>query len=185
MKKLLISVLLVSAMAVHAQTNTNTLGSTNGNSLLPGGFGTLASDFGNFFADATNYFGKGLRVGSYALYNQHQLGVLVDASYPINNNMGVGFGVAYLDHTFYDTTINLNIGTTWKVPLIGNVYSWIESGPAYDLHNHQMLAQSFLGVTKDISFSTWHIFATGGVGNISTRPGQTYIAGFSVRPPGW
>jgi len=179
MKKIItIAVLLATLTSVKAQT-------TNTTSELPGGFGQLANDFGAFFKDATNYFGKGLRVGSYALYNQHQVGALVDVVYPINNNMGVGFGVAYLDHTFYDTTINWNVGTTWSAPLVGKIYTWAETGPYLDLHSHAVGAQSFVGLTKDISISSWHIFASGGVGNISTRPGQTYIGGFSVRPPSW
>ncbi len=182
MKRILISILLLSACLCGAQTNVTT---TNGPSLLPGGLGQLGSDLGLFLSDATNYFGKGLRVGSYALYNQHEMGALVTAMYPINNNLSAGFGVAYLSHTFYDTSLGIQYGKTWNAPLIGNIYTWAESGPAFDLHNHQALAQSFAGVTKDIKISDWHIFATGGIGNISTRPGQTYIAGFSVKPPGW
>jgi hypothetical protein len=158
---------------------------TNPVSLLPGGLGQLASDVGLFFADAQPYFGTGVRVGAFGLYNQSKWGGLVDAVYPINANMGVGFGVAYLDHNFYDTTINFNLGTTWNIPVIGHVYTWVESGPAINLHDKTPLAQSFAGVTKDITISAWHVYATGGIGNISTRPGQTYIAGFSIKPPGW
>lgn len=185
MKKLIALITLMASLTLQAQTTLPAPVGTNSTSLLPGGFGQLANDFGAFFTDATNYFGKGLRVGSYGLYNQAKWGGLVTAMYPINNNLSAGFGVAYLDHTFYDTSLGIQYGATWKAPLIGSIYTWVESGPAFDLHNHQALAQSFAGVTKDIKVSDWHLFVTGGVGNISTRPGQTYIAGFSVKPPGW
>lgn len=185
MKKYIAAILLFAAVAVNAQTN-NVSTNPPPTSLLPGGLGQLGTDLGAFLTDAQPYFGKGLRPGVFGLYNNKSWGAFIDAQYPLSDNLSVGFGIAYLDHAFYDASISVNYGTTWKVPLIGSVYSWVESGPAYNLHSHQLIGQSFAGITKDVRLgATTDLFITGGVGNITSRPGATYIAGFSLKFKGW
>ncbi len=175
----------------EATTNLPPAVATTNTSVLPGGALTLGSDLLKFLTDAEPYYGHGLRAGAYALYNAKHFGGLVDVQYPLTDggNISAGGGVAYLNGQFYSVALTVNMGTTWKLPLIGSVYTSLETGPYINAHDHTPGVQSFACLTKDIRFGTdpdaTHCFLTGGVGNLSTSPGAAYVFGFSIKPAHW
>lgn len=191
MKKLILTLCALAMLVSPLAAQTNTSPTPTNTSALPGGALTLGSDLLNFLTDAVPYYGQGLRAGAYGLYNNKKFGGLVDLQYPLTagGNISAGGGLAYLNGQFYSFSLSVNMGTTWKLPLVGNVYTWLESGPYLNVHSHEPGVQSFAGVTKDIQFGNaskaTHVYLTGGVGNISTSPGSTYIAGVSFKLPGW
>lgn len=189
MKKLLgLSLLALSCLfgpaTALAQTNAP---STNTASANPQGLIQAGSDILSWLKDNQPYFGtNGYQVEAFALYNESKWGGLLDIHLPLtslstNAQISAGMALGYLDHQWYTATLSVQLGTTWNVPVIGKVYTWLESGPGLNIHDKTPIAQSFAGVTK-----AWDIYAghklsiSGGVGNISNRSGQTYIGGLGI-----
>lgn len=177
MKKLLLLITALSALTVSAQTNST--------GFLPD-LGKVGSDIGSFLTDANGQTNWGVTLGG--IYSDKQFGLFGDAQYSLSSISSVGFLTAYIPHayqksngkwggTFYDGSLGFKLGSSIKIPVIGTIYYYGESGPGYDFSSHQTIAQSFAGLTKDIFIShKYHLVLGGGVGNISDRAGMAYIA---------
>lgn len=181
-------------LTAHAQTGGNfpTTPATNTlpipTSLLPGGVSQIASDFGAFFKDAQPYFGTNgsTLIGAGIIQSGNKWGGLVDVtvmSLDANNQVTLGFATAYLDGTWYDASLALKAGTTWKVPLIGSIYTSVESGPGYNFKAGHVMAQNFAMATKRIQIGKVDFSIFAGAGNISDRAGLAKILGvnFNVK----
>jgi len=160
-----------------------------GTSLLPGDGGTLLSDIGKFFTDAQPYFGTNgnYAIGSGVLVNKKHFGGYADISlFDLSGNgqLTIGIAGAYLDGNWYDASLAFHAGTTWNVPVLGSIYTEIESGTGFNFHAHHVVAQNFVLVHRAFKIGNWTIDPHGGVGNISDIPGPSYLFGVNVRPPG-
>lgn len=180
----LATVILVTGIPVTASAQTNTI-PPDISSQLPGGFTQLAADFGLFFKDAQPYFGTNgtTQLGAGVIYSNKKFGGFADIaviSLATNNQVTLGFTTAYLDGQWYDAGLSMKAGTTWQVPLIGPVYTWVETGPAYNFKAGHVLAQNFVGVMR--GFNVGKVFVTpfAAVGNISDRVGLAYIFGVNA-----
>ena len=130
MSKTLIALLALSACLLatpaHAQTNT-------GNWLT-----ILAGDVKTFFTDQTNLFNQGtvaLEAGPVVNVSNWRVGADVDVQFPIAQQAAVGFDVLYYNGHVYDGTFNTTLGTTWQVPVIGPVYTYVQAGVGTDLQS--------------------------------------------------
>ncbi len=181
MKKTLAVLAAVVTLALPSLSQTNSPVTNSPTSLLPGGLGQIAGDFGKFFTDAQPYFTNNIRVGLGYLYADKSSGVLLHSVYQINDQIGVGFAAAYLKGSFYDASLGLNAGTTWNLPVIGKVYTELESGPGWNLKKQQVIEQSFAVATKswDI-YKGWNLIIAGGAGNISDIPGPAYVGSLMI-----
>jgi len=166
-------------------TNALTLGLS---SIIPTNAVKLGGDVVLAVSDSVPYFMAGTeRVGVAALYSNHKTGFLVDLIHPVvsvntNGQVSIGFAAAYLDHTFYDASVGLNLGMTAHVPVLGAVYLFGESGPGFQFKDSHAVAQSFIGVSK--SFTLFHklpLSIKGGLGNISDRPGPAFVLGLDAQ----
>lgn len=169
MKKLLVLIFLALSLTAKAQTNS-----------FLGDLGQLGTDAWNFFQDAQPYFtNQTLRLESGPLYNNGHWGGTVNLLVPVTSGgqVAIGFGGAYLNGSWYDASLGVNLGTTWKVPVLGYVYSWVETGPAYNFRQKHALAQNFVGATKKWDlYKGIGISLSGMVGNISDLSGPCYGA---------
>ncbi|HEX3855947.1 MAG TPA: hypothetical protein VHY30_01480, partial [Verrucomicrobiae bacterium] len=90
-------------------------------------------------------------------------------------------GVAYLDHNFYDATLNARVGDEFNLPFIHiPLYAYIESGGGYNLSKSEVIAQAFSGATLKIPITQNQTLTIGGaVGTISDYSGNIYAAAIS------
>ncbi|HEX3889431.1 MAG TPA: hypothetical protein VHX90_01155, partial [Verrucomicrobiae bacterium] len=120
-----------------APTNSFTLAS-----LFTGNFGKDVEHVGQdavSFVEQTGTSNGIVTVEAGALFAEHtkSIGGFLDAYLPVggtNSIFGAGFGVAYLDHNFYDATLNARVGDEFNLPFIHiPLYAYIESGGGYNL----------------------------------------------------
>ena len=139
--------------------------------------GTIAGFFGGgstngFFASAYKGVGDGLAYlqgntngfaritleGYYLITENNGNGGGANFYIPVsgtNNILGAGFGVAYLNHAWYDATLNARLGDAIPLPLglakFFPLYAYIESGGGYNFSTKQGIAQAFTGATVHYS----------------------------------
>lgn len=187
MKKIIAILGALSAAVMLAQAQTNTPPSTNSASADPLGALRVGSDILSWLKDAQPYFGVSNTIvgDALALYNNKQWGGLIALHLPVaalstNGQISAGTAIAYINHQFYTLSLNMQAGTTWKVPLLGNVYTAMGSGPELSLHDHSVGAFSFVSATKGWDVGSGHVLSlVGGVGNDSHLSGPCYFGGLS------
>ena len=164
----------MNAIAAMGQTNTNS-------SVSP-----IKDDDRPFiqkiYKDSTNIFNRGWIFEAGALLNNGKVGGFADIQYPTDDQISVGFGFAYLDKNFYDASISARLGKTIDMSFLGDLYIYLESGPAINLeHLDQILAQSFAGLLYKVDVTKHLTFTAGGaVGQITTIHGGIIAVGGSV-----
>ena len=110
-----------------------------------------------------------------------KLGFFLDGSVPLTQQTGVGIGGAYLGNHWLDATVNLQLGTTVTIPYLGQVYSYVSSGPEYDFNAKTLGAYNFAGAIKKFDLSkTWTLTVGAGAGDISTLKGTVIAGGLSL-----
>lgn len=200
MKKL-ISILAVAALTFSsfAQTiTTNANGLPNGAGLAipttnsasanPLALGEAGNALLSFFNDAKPYFGtnSSLVYDAVAIYNKGHVGGVFAVHLPVsalstNGQIAAGAAIGYINKQWFSLALNAEAGTTWKVPVIGNVYTAIGSGPDFNFHTHQTGAFSYASATKSWDISKGHSLGiVGGVGNESSLTGIIIFGGLSV-----
>jgi hypothetical protein len=107
-----------------------------------------------------------------------------------NNILGVGFGAAYLNHTFYDATLNARLGDAIPLPLglqkFFPLYAYVESGGGYNFSSKQGIAQAFTGATLHYSLlrtkagNTLDLTVGYAIGTISDISGNVKAPGGSL-----
>jgi hypothetical protein len=160
MKKFLLSIVLaLSVLTVKAQTNT----STNGLPALQ----RVGNDLLAFLQD-NNAFGgtNSLRIVAGPVESGNHWGGLLETHIPLaaNGQISPGFAVMYLNKTFYDANINLNLSSTFDVfKLFGStnlslpLNIGIESGPYVNMHDSSIGAQSGAFQTIDTKLGVGHL----------------------------
>lgn len=188
---ILIVVTALYSVSARAQTNsvvTNSAPATNIVQLLglPPTWSDIISVIGRGLVDAAPYIPNAvadLEVGG--LYNSNdkngKFGGFADLTLPITQQTGVGLGGAYLNDQVLAANVNIKLGTTTTLPLLGPVYTYMSSGPSYDFHAKAMGAYNFVGFIKKWAISDRLTFTTGlAVGDISTLPGVCLAGGTSI-----
>lgn len=199
-KKLCLSVLLgvIGAMClpVEAQTNTPPPTPPSATNLiqligLSPSLQQIGSTILNAFTDAQPYISNDIvDLAAGGLYNKSlasgKFGGFLEADIPTYQQMGIGVGAAYLDNTLFDATVNLKLGTTATLPVIGKVYMWAASGPDYAFAHRVgkvteaggIGAYNFVGAEKD--WDVGHGWVAGvnlGTGDISQISGLDVLFG--------
>lgn len=171
-----LTVALLSLAPLTSKGQTNTAPSTN----------TIVGDVEQLLHDDIAFFGTNelLTIDAGAIYSDRHVGELLNIHTPLaigtNGQVAVGVSSLYIDKTLLSGTLNLKAGTTVKVWLIGNVNLWGETGPGYDFHTHEVIAQTFAGFTKG-----WDLYKGNNLyvsifsGDISDRNGAAYGATLS------
>jgi hypothetical protein len=167
--------LLALAMPALAQTTNTT----------PSDLSKLWTDVQNFFTDAQPFLtNHSATVEAGALCHRGDWGGFADLQLPIANQASIGFGGAYLNHSWYDATVSARVGTTWKVPVIGAIYTYLESGPGYNFSTKEVIGQSFAGaIIKRTLSKNWYLTAGLAAGNITDLAGPVYAGGASLNFP--
>lgn len=165
------AVAVATCCAVNAQTNAPAPATTN----------SITSDLKQLFEDDVAFFGTNqtvtLDVGG--LYSDKKIGALFDVHTPLpigtNGQVSAGISAAYIDGSLYSASLNIKAGTAVKVPVLGDVLLWAETGPGIDLHNGAIIAQSFAGGTWGFDLYKGHkLYLSAFSGDISDRPGIAY-----------
>jgi len=80
-----------------------------------------------------------------------------------NNILGAGFGIAELNHNWYDTTLNARLGTSIPIKLGGldltrllPLYVYGEAGGGYNFGTRAGIAQTFAGSSLHYSLYRTH-----------------------------
>jgi len=173
-------------MAINAQAQTTTIIGTGENTtVVPTntdwnlskvfsgqGWQQGAKDFISFAEGTTNHGLIQIEAGALVGESSHDVGGFVSAYLPINSTnslFGAGFGVAYLNHNFYDATLNARLGDTFALPIVRwPVYAYIESGGGYNISRSEAVAQAFAGVSLPIPITQSSTLTLGAaVGRIS------------------
>jgi hypothetical protein len=72
-----------------------------------------------------------------------------------NNILGVGFGIGYLNHDWYDATLNARLGDAIPLPMglqkYFPLYGYVESGGGYNFATKGAIAQAFTGASLHYS----------------------------------
>lgn len=180
-------VILASAvLCANSQTNAaSPLSSlTNGLASLGAGSNTTATVaiVGSMLLDAQPYFaGKDFSFEVGALKYGSSYGGFFDIQMPVSTNSwqityGVAMGV--ISNKIDTATLNVQLGTTVNIPVIspilGPFYMFAESGPGYNLNEHQVIAQYMAGIKYAHALPTnWSVIggdiigASYGIGGIS------------------
>lgn len=164
-------------LSASAQTNAPALVPTN----------SITSDLKKLFEDDAAFFGTNqtVTIDVGGLYSDKKFGGLLDVHTPLplgtNGQVSAGVSVAYLDGQFYSATLSIKGGTTVKVPVIGDVFMWSETGPGLNMHSGAVISQTFAGGTKgfDIYKGFW-LYVSAFAGDISDRPGTAYGGALST-----
>lgn len=187
MKKIIIVLSLICSIGAFAQTNAPVIPPVI-TSQLPGGISQIASDFGAFLTDAKPYFGTNgnTQIGAGVLYSDKKFGGFADItviSLATNDQVTIGFATAYLDGEWYDASLSLKAGTTWNAPVIGPIYTSVESGPGYNFHAGHVISQNFAMLTKAWTIGKVDFSLFAGAGIISDRAGiaDVFGANFNVK----
>ena len=106
-----------------------------------------------------------------------------------NNILGAGFGIGYLNHDWYDATLNARLGDSIPLPLGLNKYlplfAYFESGGGYNFSSKQGIAQAFGGASLHYSLfrtragNTFDFTAGYAIGTISDIRGNVKAPGGS------
>lgn len=171
-----------------AITNNDPIPVGNSASANPQALGEAGSALLAFFNDAKPYFGTNttLVYDALAVYNQKHIGGVLAVHIPItalssNGQIAAGAAVGYINKQWFSLALNAQAGATWKVPVIGNVYTAIGSGPDMNFHTHQVGAFSYASATKGWDVSAGHVLSVVlGVGNESSLDGPIYFGGLSL-----
>lgn len=199
MKRLLILCAALAAFTVNASTNLSPASVSAINAAvtptnvfqwigLPSGFQGVLGSIQGALNDAQPFIANDmLHLDVGGLYNRHatrgQYGGFIDALIPgaIAKQTSVGFGLAYLDNQWLEANVNLQLGTTMTLPVIGKLYAWVASGPDYNLKTRSIGAYNFAGALKawklpklPLLGGNWNLLVSGGLGDFSTIPGTTY-----------
>jgi hypothetical protein len=161
---------------------------TSSASANPTGLSDAGTAFLGFLQDAQPFYGTNSTMvyDLIGLYNQGHVGGLFAAHIPITSlsssgQVSAGAAIAWFRNSWYSLALNAQAGTTWKVPLIGNVFTSIGSGPDYNSHTHSVGAFSYANATKGWDITKGHVFSlTGGVGTESTIVGPIYFGGVNL-----
>lgn len=161
-------------------SNTNAVGSSS--------FGQLGQAVFSFLSDAQPFYGtsNSLVYDAVALYNNGHVGGLFSAHVPItalstNGQIAAGVAIAWFQKSWYSLTINAEAGTTWKVPLLGAVYTSMGSGPDWNFHTQQPGAFSYTRAEKNWDIGSGHkLGITGGIGNETSVAGIIYFGGLTL-----
>lgn len=156
----------------------------------PAALGEAGNALLGFFNDAKPYFGtnSSLVYDTLAIYNSGHVGGVFALHIPIsalntNGQIAAGAAIGYINKQWFSLALNAQAGTTWKVPVLGNVYTALGSGPDMNFHTHQTGAFSYFTATKGWDISKGHVLSiVAGVANESTLTGIIYIGGLSL---GW
>lgn len=165
---------------------TNASGGTTTTTHSVGGdLKTLGGDLFGWLKDNKPFFTNSVIVEAGALYApqlKHGLGAFVDFQFPVDQQLSLGFAVAYLNGQLYDASLSARLGTTFQVPLIKrDLYAYVESGPGYNISKREIMSQSFAGgIMKFTLGSKWTLTIGGALGNISDVAGPVYAGGASL-----
>jgi len=137
-----------------------------------GGWAQAGKDAVYFIENTTNNGIIQVEAGALVGQKTHDVGGFVDVMLPVggtNSVFGAGFGVAYLNHNFYDATINARLGGTTTLPFLRlPLYTYIESGGGYNLSQNVAIAQAFAGFTLPIPITETQTLTLGAaIGHIS------------------
>ena len=177
-QKLIIGLaVLLAGITAQAQTNT--------------GFTKLAYDVKNFFTDQTNIFNTGtvaFEAGPVFGLVNGKFGADADIQFPLAQQASVGFDLLYYDGSLYDGTFNTTLGTTWNVPVLGNIYTYGQVGAGTDLQNaDNIINEEWAGAKWKYqfggSFANLSITANLAAGHISNESGALVkaMAGLEYR----
>ena len=160
--------------------------------------GTLASlekgvgDGIAFIEGVSNGYARVGIEGGYLQTKSQGSGAFANVYFPLsgtNQVFGAGFGVAYLNHNWYDGTVNARLGD--QVNVFGlqkflPLYAYIESGMGYNFATRQAVAQAFAGASLHYSLyrthagNTFDVTAGYAQGTISDIRGNVWSAGGSI-----
>ncbi|HUD81969.1 MAG TPA: hypothetical protein VMQ67_00635 [Candidatus Saccharimonadales bacterium] len=176
---------LVAQIPVSTTVVVTTAPATNISQMLGlgTGVGSILGTIQEALTDAQPFITNDmLHVNGGGLYNNSathgKFGGFLAATIPgaIAAQTSVGFGGAYLDKQWLEANVNIQLGTTITIPLVGPVYGWIASGPDFNIKSHAIGGYNFTGVTKAWRLSpTWSFLLSGGVGDFSTIPGTDWV----------
>lgn len=200
MKKHLIVIASIVLLGFSAQAQTNNqagtllgffgAGSTNStfSALYQGAGDALAFAEGN-----TNGWARITIEGGCLKTDSQGSGEFANLFIPLsgtNNIFGAGFGVAYLNHNWYDGTVNARLGDTVPLPLglqkFIPIYAYIESGGGLNLATKQAIAQAFVGASirytlfRTAKGNDFDLTAGYAVGTISDISGNVKAIGGSL-----
>lgn len=175
------------ALAAHGQTNnspftvtapkTNILQVLSAPQWLQSAFVSLADDAPYISNQVVM-----LEVG--ALYNnslKEKFGAFADLRIPTSQQTSVGLASGYLDNQILFGSVTFQIGTTTTIPIVGQVYAFVEDGPAWDFKDKEAANYIFTGLEKKFDISKhWAATIGAGIGNISSIQGQEKALGGSV-----
>ena len=139
----------------------------------------FAYDVKSFFTDTTNIFNKGVvavEAGPVFGLVNGRFGADADVQFPIAQQASVGFDLLFYNHNLYDGTFNSTLGTTWNVPVIGNVYTYGQVGVGTDLQNsNNIINEEWAGAKWKYqfggSFTNLNLTANIAAGHISNEQG--------------
>jgi len=198
------SLLAISTFASKAQTAVTTTNASGGvttvSNLSTNNFLSLLGAAGESVGGSvlnfleSNSTNKTITVESGALHYGSKytkdFGGFVDVQFPSNGTnsiLSTGFGLAYLNHEFYDASLNVRLGANVPIPFLTNtnttLYVYGESGPELNLSNiakGSIGAQSFAGAIYKWSISTSSYITVGAaIGSISDISGAIVALGGS------
>ena len=205
----IIATLFVGGLFASAQTTITT---NTDNSVTVSQAGTLAGFFGkgstnNAFVSVYKGIGDGLAYiqgntngwaritleGYYLITKSQGNGGGANLFIPLsgtNNILGAGFGIAYLNHSWYDATLNARLGDSIPLPMglqkFFPLYAYVESGGGYNFSTKAGIAQAFTGACVHYSLfrtakgNTFDLTMGYAVGTISDISGSVKAPGASL-----
>jgi hypothetical protein len=192
MKKfLLIAAILSASFACLAQTNKPApppAEATNVTQLLglPASWASVGSLVESTFVDAEPYISNGIvTVEAGALYDsaavKGRYGGFLDATVPMSQQSSIGIGAEYLNHKIIAGQVAVTLGTTTTLPVIGQVYAAVSTGPSVGFNGAGIGAYNFASARKKWQLSkSWTLTVGAGTGDVSQIPGEQFAGGFSL-----
>lgn len=152
-----------------------------------------ASDALAYVEGVTNGFAR-VSLEGYYLTTKHQgNGGGANFYVPLsgtNNILGAGFGIGYLNHQWYDATLNARLGDSIPLPMglqkYFPLYGYVESGGGYNFGTRSAVAQAFTGASLHYALfrtakgNTFDVTAGYAVGTISDITGNVQAFGGSA-----
>jgi hypothetical protein len=151
-----------------------------------------ASDALSFVEGVTNGFARVTLEGYYLKTKNQGDGGGANFFIPLsgtNNILGAGFGIGYLNHAWYDATLNARLGDSIPLPMglqkYFPLYAYIESGGGYNFATKAAIAQAFTGASLHYSLfrtakgNTFDVTAGYAIGTISDITGNVQAFGGS------
>jgi hypothetical protein len=104
--------------------------------------------------------------------------VALTATVPVSTYASVGFVGAYGNNSWYEGGVNLTLGITNSLPLLGQVQEFAGDGAVYDFRTSAVANYSFTGVSKSWQVSPSVVLGVGAIiANTSDQPGVDVIGG--------